>query len=79
MSSDQGISIAFNPLGGVYITGTFASTMDFDPDSGTSILNPNGNHNDFLAKYDFAGNYQWAFSMESGINIYGRYSVAKIE
>ena len=46
----------------VYIYGTFSGTVDFNFDSSqTDNLTSLGNPDLFVAKYDSAGTYQWAF------------------
>ena len=50
----------------VYVTGNFMNSTDFDPSSGSAILTaqPSSAPWDiYLAKYDSAGNYQWAIGM----------------
>jgi len=46
----------------VYVTGYFSSTVDFDPSASTYTLASNGGRDIFLAKYDSAGNFRWAFN-----------------
>lgn len=59
---DNGIEIGFDGNGGIYITGYFAGTADFDPSAGTANLTSSGNTDIYLAKYNSTGNYQWAFN-----------------
>jgi len=49
-------------LGNVLITGSFRGTADFDPNAGTASLSSasSGEYNIFIAKYNSAGDYQWA-------------------
>ena len=62
--SDEGKSIAIDDSGYVYLTGTFAREVYFDPDSMISPLTSVGNSKDiFIAKYDSTGKYVWAISM----------------
>ncbi len=58
--NDQSYAIAVDPTGNAYITGIFASTVDFDPGAGTANLISNGATDIFIAKYDASGNYVWA-------------------
>lgn len=55
-------SIARNVSGKVYLTGQFASVVDFDPGPGTATLSASG-IDLYFAKYDAAGNYIWAKSI----------------
>jgi hypothetical protein len=57
---DQGLSIAVDASGHVFLTGLFFSVMDFDPDAGIQNLSSAGSTDIFLAKYDANGNYVYA-------------------
>ncbi len=55
--NDIGYGVDFGQNGDVYVTGTFRGTVQF----GSITLVSNGNNSDiFVAKYDAAGNIQWA-------------------
>jgi len=61
---DQGLDIAVDGSGKVYVTGIFKGTADFDPGTGTANLSSVATSNDvFVSKYDTAGNYVWAKSV----------------
>ena len=59
-SSDWGKSITIDALANFYITGTFGSTADFDPGTGTANLTSVNSNDIFFAKYDSSGSYLWA-------------------
>ncbi len=57
-----GVDIAVDGWGNVYVTGSFAGTVDFDPDSGTYEEKSYDDLPDvFLTKFDSNGHHQWAF------------------
>ena len=60
---DIGLAIATDVLGGVYITGVFKQTVDFDPGAGTLSLNSNGGNDIFISKLDALGNFSGAKSI----------------
>jgi hypothetical protein len=47
---------------GVYITGTFSGTVDFNPANGSA--NRTGSSDLFVAKYTLAGAYSWVFAID---------------
>jgi len=51
---------------GVYVTGSFTATIDFDPGTGTQPLSSAGStffSDIYVLKLDATGNYAWAFRM----------------
>lgn len=60
---DQGTSVARDVSGNVYMTGNFSGIVDFDPSPSSATLASNGFSDIFIAKYNAAGQYQWAISM----------------
>ncbi|MFH0896148.1 MAG: gliding motility-associated C-terminal domain-containing protein [Bacteroidota bacterium] len=62
-SDGQGYGIAVNNTG-VYVTGYFSGTADFDPSAATYSLTPS-NADAFVAKYTSAGTFRWAFKIGS--------------
>lgn len=51
--------IVNDSLGNLYITGSFAGTVDFDPSATNNSSVSSGGLDMFVAKYDTAGNYIW--------------------
>ncbi len=66
----QGTSIATDANGNVYVAGTHADTIDFDPGLDTANIAPGG----FIAKYDSTGLFQWA--VRTAYNSYSTLSIA---
>ena len=65
-----GNSVAVDPVGNVYTTGSFMKTFDCDP--GTTIFNliaATGNFM-FLSKFDPSGNFVWAHSAGGASSIF---------
>lgn len=63
---DFSYKLATDETGNVYITGYYNDKIDFDPGPETHYLDTGTSQdNIFVAKYDLAGNYIWAFSIGS--------------
>jgi hypothetical protein len=60
-SDDDATGVAVDAAGNVYTTGTFRSTVDFDPGAGTSNLTA-VQPDVFVSKLDSSGNFVWAKS-----------------
>jgi hypothetical protein len=56
---DRATGISVDSSGNVYTTGTFNSTVDFDPGAGTANLTSAGFQDIFISKLDSSGNYVW--------------------
>ena len=60
--SDQAMDIELDNQGGLYVSGLFSSTANFDGNTVTAIQ-PSANSismsDNFLVKYDTSGNFQW--------------------
>lgn len=73
-NDDIGYNIIVDASGGIYVTGYFEGTADFDPNSGTTNLTSKGLFDVFFAKYNSLGALVWAkhvggTSSERGIDI----------
>jgi hypothetical protein len=64
-------SIGIVVPGNLYITGSFAGTVDFDPGPGIYNLTSIGNGDIFIASLDSSGNFGWAAAMGGGDSDYG--------
>jgi hypothetical protein len=62
-SDDRGHAIAVDNADNVYIAGSFAHTVDFDPGAGTYNLTSVGGQDIFVSKLDSSGNFVWAKRM----------------
>jgi uncharacterized repeat protein (TIGR01451 family) len=68
-------TITYNPTGFLYLTGSFAETVDFDPGLATDYLVSAGGADVFLEKLDTVGNAIWTIgiggnSLENGANVF---------
>lgn len=61
--ADFGIGIAVDSNGGVYTTGTFTRTSNFNPGTTTSRLISRGGTDVFVTKHDSGGSFIWARQM----------------
>jgi hypothetical protein len=64
-SFDEGIDIAIDSNGNIFVTGTFFGSVDFNPAPGTGSANvftiaPSGLLDVFVSKFDNNGNFIWA-------------------
>lgn len=67
IGSDEGSSIAVDTLGGVYITGSFENTADFDPGPGVFNMISQNYEDIFISKLDSNGNFVWAKRFGSSV------------
>ena len=64
-ANDFGYAIVVDEYGGLYLTGKYAASGDFDPGVGTFTLTPDPNGFDaFVLKLDTAGNFRWGIIVE---------------
>ena len=61
--NDRGNFLAIDDANNVYTTGSFVSTVDFDPGIGVTNLSALGSYDIFIQKLDAQGNFLWAKSM----------------
>ncbi len=64
-SNDFGYGITIDGANNLYVTGGYNATADFDPGAGTANITSTGGQQAYIAKYDAAGSYQWAFAFGS--------------
>ncbi len=63
-STETGFSIAVDNLG-VYATGYFEGTVDFDPGTGTNNIASAGSRDAFIVRLDLNGEFDWAHGIGS--------------
>jgi len=60
---DEGLGVAVDKSGNVFVTGRFTYTVDFDPGPGveerTANTPENKKHDTFISRFDSEGNFQW--------------------
>lgn len=59
-SLDFGRYIMVDSFEHIFISGDITNTVDFDPGTGTDIKSSLGGSDTYIARYDYAGNYEWA-------------------
>ncbi len=62
-------SLAVGPVGDIWAGGLFAETVDFDPGPGEDIHVSNGSTDAFLAEFDSSGNFLWAGTWGSSLDM----------
>lgn len=72
LTYNYGVSIKLDPFGGVYTTGTFRQTVDFDPGAGIFNLTSSGYDDVFIYKSDTAGHFIWAKGFGGASYDFGR-------
>ena len=61
--NDHGLNIVVDGAGGIYTTGVFSDTADFDPGPSIFNLTSAGEYDIFVSKLDSAGDFVWAKAM----------------
>lgn len=70
------LHVSTDTSGGVYTSGVYLGDCDFDPGSGTNVINSVDNSSDgFIVKLDSDGNYEWAQTYGSEGNEYAEKAV----
>ncbi|NOQ72522.1 MAG: T9SS type A sorting domain-containing protein [Crocinitomix sp.] len=69
--NDYGRSITLDALGNVCSTGSFQSTVDFDPGAGVDNLVSAGSNDVFIQKLDASGDFIWAKAIRGSSNNIG--------
>ncbi len=69
--ADLGNAVATDTAGNVYVTGSFAGTVDFDPGTGTANLTSAGGSDIFVAKYSPTAGLLWAAQMGGSLDDMG--------
>lgn len=59
INDDRGISIDLDSIGNIYTSGSFESTVDFDPGASITNLISSGMEDIFIQKLDTLGNFSW--------------------
>lgn len=71
INNDFAYGITLDPTGNVIVTGSFAGTVDFDPNVGVTNLNSALASGIFVLKLDALGNFIWAKAMYGNSYAYG--------
>lgn len=72
--ANWGTSLNLDSSGNIYTTGTIFGQTDFDPGSGTFLLNSSQYYGTFVQKMDSSGNFLWAKSFGGAYNLNTSYS-----
>lgn len=62
-SNECGMDVTADSIGGIYVTGYFEDSCDFNPGTGSNMLYSEGYWDVFIAKYDTAGQFVTARSL----------------
>jgi hypothetical protein len=58
-SDDEGLSLAINSLGSIFVAGYFSDTVDLDPGGDMKIVASNGGNDAYLSSFNTSGNFLW--------------------
>lgn len=64
-SSDLATEVSLTADGSIYVGGSFRTTADMDPGTGTYFISSNGGDDAFVAKLDSLGQFIWAHGFGS--------------
>lgn len=67
----EGVSIIGNDNDEIFVSGLFQGTYDFDPTSGSMLLNAQGSRDAFVMKLNASGNLDWVKQFSGLGNEYG--------
>ncbi len=67
--NNKGFGVKTDAAGNVYFTGQFFGTVDFNAGAGSRNLTAASGSNLFIAKYNSAGIYQWAYQITESVAI----------
>lgn len=60
IGEDKAYNITTDATGNVYVIGKFQDTVDFNPGTGSTLLQSHGDYDIFILKLDASGNFVWA-------------------
>ena len=75
---DRAESASVDTLGGVYVSGSFEGTVDFDPTTGTDERASNGGFDSFLTRLFTDGSYSWTRTLGCWIDDDTAFGVAAL-
>jgi hypothetical protein len=58
--SDDARDVAIDTTGNIFVTGSFAATVDFNPDGGVENHSSAGGTDSYVSKFDSSGAFLWA-------------------
>jgi uncharacterized delta-60 repeat protein len=65
------LSIAFDAAGGIYLTGDFTNSVDFNPDAGTGSMTTSGSNEMYIQKLNPNGSLVWVHKFGSTADDFG--------